>query len=112
MTVTRIPYTDEDKRKDAEHRKDVQWFNQHSGELMRQYPEQWIAVLGQKVVGAAPDVYDLIAHLKEKGIAQDVILWEHMTETETRLMDVYDPDTDEWQTVVMTFRWNDDFGGV
>ena len=112
MTVTRIPYTDEDQRKDAEHRKDVQWFNQHSGELMRQYPEQWIAVLGQKVVGAAPDVYDLIDHLKEKGIAQDVILWEHMTESETRLMDVYDPDTDEWQTVVMTFRWNDDFGGV
>lgn len=112
MTVTRIPYTDEDQRKDAEHRKDVQWFNKHSGELMRQYPEQWIAVLGQKVVGAAPDVYDLIDHLKEKGIAQDVILWEQMTETETRLMDVYDPDTDEWQTVVMTFRWNDDFGGV
>ena len=112
MSVTRIPYTEEQKRKDAEHRKDVEWFNKHNRELMKQYPEQWIAVLGQKVVGAAPDIYDLIDRLKEEGIAQDVILWEHMTKDVTRMMDVYDPDTGQWQTVVMTFRWNDDCRGI
>ena len=93
MNFTRIPYTEEQKRKDAEHLKDVEFFNKNSRELMKQYPEQWIGILGQKVVGAAPDVYDLIAQLKEKGIAQDVVLWRHMTRKEdiviTRL---WDPD--------------------
>ncbi len=109
MSVIRIPYTEEQKRRDQEHQKDVEWFNKNHRELMKRYPEQWVAVLGQKVVGAALDVYDLIARLKEKGIAQDVILWEQMTEAETIITDVYDPNTDEWQMVITTFRWNDDF---
>ncbi len=109
MSVVRIPYTEEQKRRDQEHLKDVEWFNKNHRELMKQYPEQWVAVLGQKVVGAALDVYDLIARLKEKGIAQDVILWEQMTEAETTITDVYDPNTDDWQMVITTFRWNDDF---
>lgn len=112
MAVTRIPYTAEQRRRDAEHREDTHWFNQHNMELMQQYPEQWIAVHRQKVVGVAPELCDLMAQLKEKGIDQDVIFFEHMTMDETRIMDVYDPDTGEWQSAVITFRWRDDFGGI
>lgn len=112
MAITRIPYTEEQQRRDAEHRKDTHWFNRHNMELMQQYPEQWIAVHGQKVVGAAPELCDLMAQLKEKGIAEEVIFLEYMTKDEIRMMDVYDPDTGEWQSVVMTFRWRDDFGRI
>ena len=107
MAVTRIPYTEEQQRRDAEHHQDTLWFNRHNMELMRQYTEQWIAVHRQKVVGAAPELCDLMAHLKEKGIAQDVIFFEQMTKDEILISDVYDPETGEWQMVVTTFRWHD-----
>ena len=107
MTITRIPYTAEQQRRDAEHHQDTLWFNQHNMELMRQYPEQWIAVHRQKVVGAAPELCDLMAHLKEKGIDQDVIFFEQMTKDEILISDVYDPETCEWQMVVTSFRWHD-----
>ncbi len=93
MSYTRVPYTEEQKRRDQEHLKDVEFFNKNSKELMNQYPEQWIGILGQKVVVSAPDVYDLIAQLKKKGISREVALWRHMTRKEeiviTRL---WDPD--------------------
>ena len=108
MNFTRIPYTKERRRKDEEHLKDVEFFNKNSQEIMKQYPEQWIGILGQKVVGAAPDIYDLMAQLKEKGIAQDVVLWQHMTKEETLMLDVYDPDIDEWQLVITTIRMHND----
>ena len=109
MMFTRVPYTAEQQRRDAEHRKDTEWFNQHYWELMREYPEQWIAVHGQRVVGVAPDFSELMAQLKEKGmkVMEDVIFFEHMTRDETRMMDVYDPDTGEWQSAVITFHWKD-----
>ena len=107
MTITRIPYTAEQQRRDAEHHQDTLWFNKHNMELMRQYPEQWIAVYRQKVVGAAPELCDLMAQLKEKGIDQEVIFFEQMTKDEILISDVYDPDTGEWQMVVTTFRWHD-----
>ena len=108
MAVTRIPYTAEQRRRDAEHHQDTLWFNQHNWELMQQYPEQWIAVHRQQVVGAAPELCDLMAQLKEKGIDHEVIFFEQMTKDEILISDVYDPDTGEWQMVVTTFRWNDD----
>lgn len=107
MNFTRVPYTEEQKRRDAEHLKDVEFFNKNSQELMKQYHEHWIGILGQKVVGAAPDIFDLIAQLKEKGIAQDVVLWQHMSKEETLMTDVYDPDTDEWQLVITAIRMHD-----
>ena len=40
MSFTRIPYTEEQKRKDEEHLKDLEFFNKNSRELMKEYPEQ------------------------------------------------------------------------
>jgi hypothetical protein len=35
--------------------RDLDWFEQHREELARQYPDQWIVVLGEKVHGSFRD---------------------------------------------------------
>ena len=91
MNFTRIPYTEEQKRKDAEHLKDVEFFNKNSRELMKQYPEQWIGIFGQQVVESATSEGELIARLKARGLPWDLVSRSHMTESEeiliTRLWD-------------------------
>lgn len=93
MSFTRIPYTEEQKRKDEEHLKDVEFFNENIRALMKQYPEQWIGILGQQVVEAAPSESELIARLKAKGFAWDLVFRRHMTESKEILITrLWDPD--------------------
>ena len=91
MSITRIPYTEEQKRKDEEHLKDVKYHDENYHDLLAQYPEQWIGILGQQVVGAATSEDELIAQLKARGFSWDLVFRRHMTESEeiliTRLWD-------------------------
>ena len=81
MSFTRIPYTEEQKRKDEEHLKDVEFFNKNIRALMRQYPEQWIGILGQQVVASAASEGDLIAQLKARGLPWDLVFRYYLTES-------------------------------
>jgi hypothetical protein len=47
---------------------DRRYFEQHRQELLDQYPEQWVAVYNQQVVGAAKDSKRLVTQLERKGI--------------------------------------------
>ena len=81
MSLTRIPYTEEQKRRDEEHLKDVEFFNKNSRELMKKYPEQWIGIFGQQVIESAASEDELIAQLKARGSSWDLVFRRHLTES-------------------------------
>ena len=60
------------------HGRDVEYYEAHYRELLAQYPDQWIAIMEQEVVGAADDAFELVAELKARGIPADRVLRRHM----------------------------------
>jgi uncharacterized protein DUF5678 len=67
-------------------KRDTQYYEAHREELLTQYPEQWIAVFNQQVVGAAPDFEQLLAVLEQSGIPVERTLIEHVTRKEELLI--------------------------
>ena len=61
------------------HNRDVQYYEAHFQELLDQYPDQWIAILDQTVVGASHDAFELMAQLEARGVSTNRILRRHMT---------------------------------
>ena len=93
MSYTRIPYTEEQRRRDEEHLKDVKFHKENYQKLLAQYPEQWIGILGRRVVGTAASEDELIGQLKAKGFRWDSVFRSHMTESEEILITrLWDPD--------------------
>lgn len=66
--------------------RDIDYAEAHREELLNQYPEQWVAILDQQVVGAKPDVYQLIDNLKARGIPTQRVLLRHLTRREELLI--------------------------
>ena len=67
-------------------KRDTQYYEAHREELLNQYPEQWVAILDQEVVGASPDPYQLIANLKKGGISTERVVLRHLTRQEELLI--------------------------
>jgi hypothetical protein len=68
------------------HRADADYFDAHRAELLQRYPEHWVAVYNQEVVGAAKDVKRLVRQLERKGIRPGHTYREHLTEKEELLI--------------------------
>ena len=79
MSVTRVPYTQEQRRQDEEHLKDVRFLEQNYQDLMTQYPEKWIAVKSQRVLAVSDDDMDLAYILRASGLGDSVSIIHHMT---------------------------------
>jgi len=47
---------------------DIEYLEAHDHELLEQYPEQWVAVFDQRVVGASADFDQLLTNLKRQGV--------------------------------------------
>ena len=79
MSYTRVPYTEEQKRRDEEHLQDVRFLEKNYDTLMDQYPEKWIApqaagLKSQRVVAVADDDMDLAYILRANGLGgQDTL---------------------------------------
>ncbi len=69
-----------------QYQKDIQYAETHHEELLNQYPEQWVAIMHEKVVGAGSDVYQLIDELREKGIPTERVVLRHLTREEELLI--------------------------
>ena len=69
-----------------QYQKDVRYAETHHEELLNQHPEQWVAILNEKVVGAGSDVYQLIDELREKGIPTERVVLRHLTREEELLI--------------------------
>lgn len=59
--------------------RDVDYYQAHYEELLEQYPEQWVAIFQEKVVGASPDLEDLLNDLKQHGVPVESVLTEYLT---------------------------------
>ena len=62
-----------------EHGRDVEYYEAHYVELLAQYPDQWIAILDRKVVGASDDAFKLMAQVEADGVPSNRVLRRHMT---------------------------------
>ena len=67
-------------------KRDTRYYEAHREALLTQYPEQWVAVFNQQVVGAAPDFEQLLAMLEQSGIPVERTLIEHVTHKEELLI--------------------------
>lgn len=59
--------------------RDIDYYQTHYEELLEQYPEQWVAIFNQRVVGADPDARKLFNDLKGRGIPLGQTLTEYVT---------------------------------
>jgi hypothetical protein len=62
--------------------RDGLYLDQHRQELLERYPDQWVAVYNQEVVGAAKDPKQLVRQLKRRGIPPGETYWERLSTEE------------------------------
>jgi hypothetical protein len=62
----------------ARYRDDALFLDRHRQELLRLYPDQWVAVYHQEVVASARDPRRLRKQLERKGIPPGETYWEHL----------------------------------
>lgn len=60
-------------------KRDTAYYEALRPHLLEEYPEQWIAIFQEQVVGVAPDVEQLLTDLKARGIPVGRALVEHVT---------------------------------
>ena len=65
---------------------DAEYFERHRQELLERYPERWVAVYNQEVVGSAKDIKRLVRQLERKGIQPGRTYREYLTEKEELLI--------------------------
>lgn len=66
--------------------KDMDHFYRHRPQLLEQYPEQWVAIYNQRVVGAAKDIESLVKDLKEQGLEPGHVFVKYLTGDEPLLI--------------------------
>lgn len=107
MSVTASSNNGHQRRSNEEIVKDFNFFRDNYDALLAQYSNQWIAVLGEQVVGAAADYFEMRDQLEKKGIAYNETIREYVTKEDQEeyvISDVYDPNTGEWQMVITHYR--------
>ena len=70
----------------ARFQRDVDYYESRYEELLQQYPEQWVAILNQAVVGSDPHLDRLLSRLSLEGIPIEKALIEHVTAEEEILI--------------------------
>lgn len=61
-------------------KKDTAYYETHHEQLLKKYPEQWVAIFDQQVVGSSPDYEKLLTELEEKGVPIERTLFKHLTQ--------------------------------
>ena len=67
-------------------RGDALYFEAHREELLKRYPEQWVAILKGEVVGADPNFDRLLDQLQDKGLPLGDVFIEQTTATDELLI--------------------------
>jgi hypothetical protein len=62
--------------------RDIDYFESHQQELLRQHPEQWVAILDERVVGTSADADELLERLDQQGVPLEKALVKHLTTQE------------------------------
>lgn len=69
-----------------QYRNDAEYLEAHREELLEQYPERWVAIYNQQVVGVAKDAKGLKKQLERKGIPPGRVFREYLTHKEELLI--------------------------
>lgn len=67
-------------------RDDALYFDHHREELLAQYPDRWVAIYDQQVVGAAKDLKRLIKQVQRKGLSPGQVYRGHLSTKEELLI--------------------------
>ncbi len=67
-------------------KKDTAYYEAHHEELLKKYPEQWVAIFDEQVVGTAKTLNRLIARLQKKGVPRGRAFVEYVTGKEDLLI--------------------------
>ena len=67
-------------------KRDTAYYEAHREELLEQYPEQWVAIFNQQVVGASPDFDQLLDDIEGKGVRVGQVLVEYLTRKDELLI--------------------------
>ena len=70
----------------ARYQADVLYLEKHRQELLARYPDHWVAIYHQQVVGAAKDPRRLLKQLKRKGIPPSQVHRERLSTREDLLI--------------------------
>jgi hypothetical protein len=71
-------------------RADAMYAEEHREELLRKYPERWIAIYMRKVVATAENPDELFRKVEQKGIRPGKVVHRYMTEKGQPLIVYYD----------------------
>ncbi len=55
------------------------FYEAHREELLRQYPEQWVAIFEERVVGVNEEFDRLLEDLRARGVPVEFARFEHLT---------------------------------
>ena len=66
--------------------KDSLYYESNVGELLDRYPEQWGAILNERVVAVSDDPFLLVQILKDKSLPSEWAVIEHLTLEEELLI--------------------------
>jgi phosphoserine phosphatase len=58
---------------------DAEYFERHHEELLARHAEEWVAIYGDEVVDTAPELADLLAALRERGVPAGQAFVEFVT---------------------------------
>lgn len=54
-------------------RRDTSYFHAHRDELLKRYPEQWVAIFNEAVVGASDSYDDVLDQVEAKGVDLGIV---------------------------------------
>lgn len=60
-------------------KKDTAYYEAHHDELLEKYPEQWVAIYNQQVVGASPHYERLLDEVETRGYSVGHVLVHYLT---------------------------------
>lgn len=64
---------------------DMAYFDRHREEMLKRYPEKWVAIYNHEVVGAAKTLPRLITQLERRGVRGKAFV-DYVTEHEDLLI--------------------------
>jgi len=67
-------------------RRDAEYYERHRADLVRRFPDQWVAIFNQDVIAADSDYERVLDQIEEKGVAVGKVFIEQATEKDDLLI--------------------------
>lgn len=65
---------------------DAKFFEAHREDILREHPDEWVAIFDEKIVGASANFNELLDQLQGKGFAAEETFIEYATSRDELLI--------------------------